>query len=107
MDAFLKVHEDEIAGALTMFDRVIFRGYLSTCSPRAPLRAFGAPGGAAQGFRAVCRADHGGVEAHVQQLAEAAGRPYEYLESATTKASGVSKEDRARAMAERDAIHAV
>jgi len=27
MDEFLQVHQDDVEGALTMFDRLIFRGY--------------------------------------------------------------------------------
>ena len=107
MNAFLKVHEDEIAGALTMFDRVIFRGYLSNLFPEGAFARFLARQGVLlKDFAPFVEQTTAALKAHVQQLAEAAGRPYEYLESATTKASGVSKEDRARAMAERDAIHA-
>jgi len=46
------------------------------------------------------------LKAHVEQMAADAERPYEYLESATTKASGKSKEDLARAIAERDHVTA-
>ena len=41
---------------------------------------------------------------HAKTSAEQAGRPYAYLESAHTHASGQSKEAKARAIAERDGI---
>jgi hypothetical protein len=44
------------------------------------------------------------VAAHIQGLAAVAGRPYEYLARNYTKATGHSKEDLARQIAERDWI---
>jgi hypothetical protein len=103
MDEFLKVHEATIEGTLTMFDRVIFRGYISNLYPDGAFARFLARNGVLlkdfSGFVQQASAD---LKAHVQQLAEAAGRPYEYLAAASTKASGQSKEDRARLIAERD-----
>jgi len=61
MKTFLSIHQDKIVGTLSMFDRMIFKGYLT-------------------GFFA-------------------AGRPLQYLSS-----SKESKEELARAIAERDGI---
>lgn len=44
------------------------------------------------------------LAAHVQQLAADAGRPYEYLADNHTKATGHSKEELARQIAERDGV---
>jgi hypothetical protein len=105
MDAFLKVHDDAVTGALTMFDRVIFRGYLSNLFPEgATARFLARQGVLPKDFAPFVEQTTAALKTHVQELAAAAGRPYEYLEAAPTKASGVSKEDRARALAERDAI---
>ncbi len=103
MDDFLQAHEDAIEGTVTMFDRLIFRGYLSNLFPDGAFARFlRANGVLLKDFGVFAEQTSAGLKAHVEQLAAAAGRPYEYLESATTKASGESKEDRARAIATRD-----
>ncbi len=39
MDTFLSIHQDDIIGTLSMFDRMIFKGYLTGFFPKG---AFGA-----------------------------------------------------------------
>jgi hypothetical protein len=105
MDDFLKAHEDAIEGTLTMFDRIIFRGYLSNLFPDGAFARFlNANGVLLKDFSVFVQQTSAELKAHVEQMASAAGRPYEYLETATTKASGESKEKRARVMAARDNI---
>lgn len=105
MTTFEIVHQDEILGSLTTFDRQIFKGYLSGFFPNGAFQYF-------LSRRGVLLKDFGRfagratteVKEHVQDLAATAGRPYIYLESAHTKASGCSKEDMAREIAQRDGI---
>lgn len=105
MDDFLQAHADTTEGTLTMFDRIIFRGYLSNLFPDGAFARFlNAHGVLLKDFSGFVQQTSAELKAHVEQLAAAAGRPYEYLESATTKASGESKEDLARAIAARDHI---
>ncbi len=105
MDEFLKVHQDDVEGTLTMFDRLIFRGYLNNLFPDGAFARFLSRNGVLlKDFGAFVQQTSAELKGHVVQMAEDAGRPYEYLESATTKASGESKEERARALAERDQI---
>lgn len=105
MDDFLKVHQDAIEGTLTMFDRIVFRGYLSNLYPEGAFGRFLSHNGVLlKDFAGFVKQTSAELKAHVEQLAQDAGRPYEYLASATTKARGESKEDRARAIAERDHV---
>ena len=106
MNAFIKVHEEQLLGKLTMFDRMIFRGHLNKLyfgegafevflwRQGVPLKDFGP----------YVKAATLGLKAHAQQAAAAAGRPYLYLAGASTKASGHSKEELARQIAARDGI---
>ena len=107
MDEFLQVHQDAVEGTLTMFDRLIFRGYLSQLFPEGAFARFLTRNGVLlKDFAPFVQRTSAELKAHVEQLAQEAGRPYEYLAAATTKASGESKEDRARAIAARDGITA-
>lgn len=100
MERFVTRYQDRIAGILTGFDRMLFRGTLRSIShPKGAeiwlnsrhvlLKEFGAY---AQGLTAR-------LKTQVTQLATDAGRPIEYVTSA-----GRSKEDRARAIQARDGI---
>jgi len=105
MDDFQKAHEDAIEGTLTMFDRIIFRGYLSNLFPDGAFARFlNANGVLLKDFRVFVQQTSAELKAHIERLAAEAGRPYQYLEAATTKSSGTSKEELARAIAERDHI---
>jgi hypothetical protein len=102
MERFVTRHEDRIAGILAGFDRLLFRGTLRSIShtkgaeiwlsSRHVLLKDFAP--YAQGLSAR-------LKAHATQLATEAGRPLEYLPS-----SRITKEDRARAIQQRDGIRA-
>lgn len=105
MDDFQKVQAEAVEGTLTMFDRIIFRGYLSNLFPDGAFARFlNANGVWLKDFSVLVQHTSAELKAHVEQLAGVAGRPYEYLASATTKASGTSEEDLARAIAARDNI---
>ena len=100
MERFLTRHDDRIAGILTGFDRMRFRGTLRSISNvkglqiwlnqrHVLLKAFGA-------FVAGLSA---AVTAHAHAMAEAHGRPFEYLGSWK-----IRKEDRAREILARDGM---
>jgi hypothetical protein len=94
MERFVTRHQDRIAGILTGFDRMRFRG---------TLRSISYAGGVDKwlGARHVLFKDFGSwaeqcskaLVAHAKDLATAAGCPYEYLPSWR-----IAKEDRARAV---------
>lgn len=102
---FESVHAERVAGKLTMFDRMIFHGHLTGFFPPGAFKAFlSSQGVLLKEFGKYVERATGAVKAHAMRLAEEAGRPFVYLQSATTKASGRSKEDEARAIAARDGI---
>lgn len=105
MDSFLKIHEDAIVGTLSTFDRLIFKGHLSGLYPEGNFSVFlwrqGVPLTEFKGYVSRVTAE---IKAHAMRVAERAGQPFIYLRSASTKASGLSKEDRARQIASEDGI---
>jgi hypothetical protein len=105
VDAFVNLHRDEVIGTLSTFDRMIFKGHLTQLFPRGAFRMFlSRQGVLLKDFGRYVEARSAEIKAHARRLAEDAGRPFQYLESATTKRSGESKEDLARAIAERDGL---
>ena len=105
MAKFEAVHGDRVVGSLAMFDRMIFRGHLMRLyrpgGVRVMLWNLGCP---LTQFSVWTKAATEALCVHAQRSAEAAGRPYVYLEHATTRASGQTKEDLARGIAERDGV---
>lgn len=105
METFLSIHRDVITGTVSTFDRLIFKGHLSGFFPKGAFARFLARQGVLlKDFGRHVEAATAEVKAHVQKLAEAAGRPFIYLETASTAASGASKEAQAQAIAVRDGI---
>ena len=88
-----------------MFDRMIFKGHLSRLYAPGALRALlwelGYP---LTDFARYATAATEELTVNAKRLAAEAGRPYLYLESATSRRRGRTKEDRAREIAERDAV---
>lgn len=105
METFLSIHQDEIMGTLSAFDRMIFKGHLTGLFPNGAFARFLAGQGVfLKDFGQYVKQATEILKAHAQALAKQADRPFIYLQSATTKASGQSKEDLARAIAARDGI---
>jgi hypothetical protein len=105
MSAFEIVHQDRLAGKLTCFDRLIFKGHLTRFYQRGGMKAFlDSQNVLLKGFGGYVQKMSGALKAHAKAAAEAAGRPYLYLGKTHTRASGTSKEDLARQIAERDKV---
>jgi hypothetical protein len=105
MATFLSIHQDVILGTLTMFDRIIFKGHLTGLFPQGAFARFlGRQGVLLKEFKPYVESATQKVKARAQGIACEAGRPYLYLASATTKASGQSREDLARSIVARDGI---
>jgi len=101
MDTFLSIHQNDIVGTLSMFDRMIFKGYLSGFFPKGAFGAYlSGQGVLLKDFGRFVQEHTKTLKAHIEGLAQAAGRPLQYLSSST----GLSKEDLARAVAERDGV---
>jgi hypothetical protein len=100
MERFLTRHPDRIAGILTGFDRMRFRGTLRSIRNVKGLQIW-------LNQRHVLRKEFGRyaeqrsaeVTAHAHAMAEELGRPFEYLASWKTR-----KEDRAREILARDGL---
>jgi hypothetical protein len=105
MDIFLKKHKDAILGVVEGFDRIIFKGYLTSMFADG---AFGhylsRRGILLKNAGKFFEQETNTIVQHAKTSAEQAGRPYTYLDSAHTHASGQSKKAKARAIAERNGI---
>ena len=105
MDDFLKIHADAVVGTLSTFDRLVFKGHLTQLYPQGRFAMFLTRQGVLlKDFKGYVEGVTQRLKAHAMRLAEEAGRPFEYLASATTKRQGESKEDVARKIAQRDGI---
>jgi hypothetical protein len=100
MEAFVQRHREDVIGVLSGFDRLLFRGTLrSICYGDGLDRFLGAMGVRYKNFGAFAEGLSERLKKHAEALAKAAGRPFQYLCS-----SSQSKEEVARAIAERDGI---
>ena len=105
MDTFLSIHQDAILGTLTMFDRVILKGHLTGLFPDGAFARFlWKQGVLLKDFKPYVEAATKSLKEHAEQVAREAGRRFTYLQSATTKRSGPSKEDIARSIAQEEGI---
>ncbi len=105
MTTFESIHESRIVGKLIAPDRVIFKGYLTgLMPPRSFARFLFVRGVLLKDFSAYVTRATAWLKDNAERVAQEAGRPFEYLEGAHTAARGCSKEDRARAIADRDHI---
>jgi hypothetical protein len=98
MERFLTRHQDRIAGILTGFDRMRFRGTLRSISNVKGLQIWlNQRHVLLKDFSQDAQQLSAQVTAHAHALAAELGRPFEYLSSWT-----IRKEDRARAIWQRD-----
>jgi len=105
MDSFLNLYSTSAVGTLATFDRMLFKGYLTCLWPAGAFEVFLARQAVPlTEFRNYVELATAELKAHAEGLAAKASRPFIYLESATTKRSGQSKEELARSIAERDSI---
>lgn len=105
MDTFLSIHQNSILGTLSTFDRMIFKGHLTGFFPDGAFARFLSKQGVLlKDFKSYVETRTAILKTHAQQLAQDAGRPYLYLEKASTARRGTSKEEQARAIAARDGI---
>jgi hypothetical protein len=105
MQTFITVHQKEIIGQMTMFDRMIFRGHLTNFYPQGAFQRFlSSQGILLKQFGKYVQTMSGILKEHAKKIAEQAGREFIYLTAPTTKATGKSKEDLAREIASRQGI---
>src|SRR6266581_9646251 len=98
MNQFIGKHGEVILGALSCFDRMLFRGYLPIMSGAAMADFLQAKGIDRCGLKTFLLTHAACLKNHAMEMAAAAGRPYQYLGERTRK------EDLARQIAKRDGI---
>jgi hypothetical protein len=104
MAMFEDVHADRIVGTLTTFDRMIFKGHLTRLyAPgiSAMLWRLGFP---LTEFTNYATAATEELTANAKAVAAEAGRPYFYSDRSRRRGGDLTKEDTARAIADRDGI---
>jgi hypothetical protein len=100
MERFVTRHQDRIAGILTGFDRMLFRGTLRSISyPKGAEIWLSSRHVLLKDFAAFAEGLTARVTAQATELAAEAQRPVEYL-----KSSRVSKDERVRAIQQRDRV---
>lgn len=102
MRDFIEKHQDHLRGTLYGFDRVIFWGEPKTLSYTDGLESFLASRGLRYSqFKSFFETTTERLIEHIEALTSQQGRPYEWLTSPSA-----SKDERARAIAERDGVEA-
>ena len=105
MGAFDDVHRDRITGSLAMFDRMIFKGYLTRLYPKDNARCFlWTEGVALKDFTPWAKATTERIANHARALVAAAGRPVISFDHVKTRNHLQRKDDLAKQIAERDGI---
>ena len=100
MEGFIQRHQEDVTGVLSGFDRLLFRGTLRSIAYGDGLDRFlGALGVRYKDFGSFALGLSERLKTHAQQVAQAGGRPFVYVSS-----SSQSKEDMAKAIAQRDGV---
>lgn len=100
MERFFVRHENRIAGSISGFDRMIFRGTLLWMTqPNGMGKFLNSQGVLLKDFGSYAEGLSEQIKRHAVAVAEQAGRPYEYIHSGRT-----AKDKIARSIAERDEI---
>lgn len=98
MKDFINTHQAKIKGVLSCFDRVLFRGYLPIQDGYAMAQFLNRNDIRFRNLKSFLTKSAAEVKEHAKQMAEEAGRPFEYLSKKT------KMEQLAREMASRDGI---
>jgi hypothetical protein len=106
MSTFSDQFAEVVTGELTMFDRIIFRGYLDGLFPAGAFGAFLSKEGARlTGFKQYVLKAAADLKAHAKRLAREAGRPYLKLDRPlTARGGGDGKQQLAERIARRDGV---
>ncbi len=100
MDAFIQRHQEDVIGAVSGFDRMRFRGTLSSiCHAEGVDRFLGRVGVRYEDFKGYLLGLSQTLIDHAERVAQQAGRPCEYVAS-----SQEDKQAKAQKIAQRDGI---
>jgi hypothetical protein len=98
VDKFLEKYSNNLTGVISVFDRIIFKGYLPISYPAAAEAFLARRNVLLKDFSTFTKTHSAIIKNHIEQLAENASRPYIYLRN------NVRKEDYVRDIADRDKI---
>jgi hypothetical protein len=105
MGTFEDLHGDRVTGSLAMFDRMIFKGYLSGLYKRDNVRCFlWTQGVALKDFTPYAKATTERIANNARRVVTEAGRPVISFDHVKTRNRVQQKEELARSIAERDGI---
>ena len=92
MDHFITKHQAGISGAISCFDRILFKGHLPLGWAEAMERFIACQGLRLKDFGGFVNRHSERIKQHAKDMAEGAGRPYIYLDGP------IRKEDRVQAL---------
>jgi hypothetical protein len=99
MKKFIENYSEMLTGNISVFDRIIFKGYLrNLCYPLGAEHFLSSQGVLFKDFRDFTHTHTEQLKKHAQELAQKANRPYEYHRDKKRK------EDYARKIAKRDGV---
>jgi hypothetical protein len=98
VEQFLNKHKEKITGNISVFDRMILKGYLPISFPEAADNYFSRNKMLLKQFKEFTTTQTERLKEHAQLIAQRAGRPYEYLRE------HVRKEEYVREIVDRDQI---
>jgi len=96
MEQFIMQHNKDISGVVSVFDRVIFKGYLPICYPQSADNFLSRKGILLKDYKDFTTRHTAELKQHAIKFAQRYNRPYQYLRN------NVRKEEYARSIAERD-----
>ena len=98
MDSFITKHREKITGVISIFDRIIFKGYLFFRYPGAVEDFVTRQGILLKDFKCFVKNRSEEIKAHAMEMASRTGRPYIYFNHS------FRKEKEARRIALRDGV---
>jgi hypothetical protein len=77
MNTFSSIHQDNLVGSLTTFDRMIFKGHLTLLYPQGAFgRLLSRQGVLLKDFKPYVEGISQQIKEHVERLANESGRPF-------------------------------
>ena len=98
MEKFMEKYRDQVTGVISVFDRIILKGYLPLTYPKAAEDFLHRHDILFKEFKAFTMQQTEVLKAHAMAIAHQAHRPYEYIRE------NLRKESYVRSIAERDGI---
>lgn len=79
MQSFIEKHREKVTGVISVFDRIILKGYLPISYPAGAESFFARSNRLLMTFKDFTFEQTDALRTHAMQIAAEANRPYEYL----------------------------